>query len=125
MTTTDTDALTERIARAFYENRVAAIESDHERRSWPAWDDHEKADADEWRDAAAAVLPIVEAEVRKAKAGALREAASAVDLDKVAEEWSQGPGNQDDMHWAAANAASSVVVTLHDLATEHETGAQR
>ena len=77
MTTTDTDALTERIARAFYENRVAAIESDQERQSWPTWDDHEKADADEWRDAAAAVLPIVAAEVRKAKAEAWDEGAQA------------------------------------------------
>ena len=73
MTTTDTDTLTERIARAYYENRVAAIESDQERQSWPAWEDHEKADADEWRDAAAAALPIVAEEVRKAKAEALRE----------------------------------------------------
>ena len=70
MTTTDTDALTERIARAFYENRVAVIESDQERRYWPTWEDHEKADADEWRDAAASALPIIAAEVRKAKAEA-------------------------------------------------------
>ncbi|WP_270409529.1 hypothetical protein [Brachybacterium paraconglomeratum] len=70
MTTTDTDALTERIARAYYENRVAAIESEQERQSWPAWEDHEKADADEWRDAAASALPIIAEEVRKAKAEA-------------------------------------------------------
>lgn len=118
----DTDALTERIARAYYENRVAAIESEQERQSWPAWEDHEKADADEWRDAAASALPIIAVEVRKAKAEALREAAGSIDLDEIAEEWSPGPGNRDEMHWAAGNAASSVVIALHDRATEYETG---
>ena len=71
-------------------------------------------------DLSAAVLPIVAAEVRKAKAEALREAADGIDLDGIAEEWSPGPGNRDDMHWAAGNAASSVVIALHDRATEYE-----
>ena len=75
-------------------------------------------------DLSAAVLPIIATEVRKAKAEALREAACGIDLDEIAEEWSQGPGNRDDMHWAAGNAASSVVLTLHDRATEYETGDQ-
>ena len=57
MTTTDTDALAERIARALRQ----------------ATDDG----ADRTEDYAAAVLPIVAEEVRKAKAEALREAADA------------------------------------------------
>ena len=64
--TADTDALTERIARALA------------RRDGYDPDKH----CDEWimygmRESAAAVLPIVEAEVRAAKAEALREAADA------------------------------------------------
>lgn len=118
MTTTDTDALKERIARAFYENRVAAIESDQERRSWPAWEDHEKADADEWRDAADAVLPIVAAEVRKAKAEALREAAENVDVGSLVDSWTHGAVTG----LSVTNAVAEVLMSLRNRATEYETG---
>ena len=109
MTTNDTDALTERIARAYYENRVAAIESEQERQSWPAWEDHEKADADEWRDAAASALPIIAEEVRRAQAEALRE---------TADWWAENPDadvfetDKDTRNW------------IRDVATEYESGDQ-
>lgn len=52
--------LRDKIARAVYENRVALIESDAERQYWPAWDEHEEADADEWRGMADAVLAVLD-----------------------------------------------------------------
>lgn len=111
MTTADTDALTERIARAYYENRVAAIESEQERQSWPAWEDHEKADADEWRDAAASALPIIAEEVRRAKAEALREMQEhhEREADKAQTITARG------IHLTIADGARS-------RATEYETG---
>lgn len=113
MTATDTDALTERIEEHLHNAMFTTCvqEPDGEMTTY--------VDAP-----LTEVVRITAEEMRKAKAEALREAAVAVDLDKVAEEWSQGPGNRNDMHWAAGNAASSVVATLHDLATEYETGDQ-
>lgn len=69
--------LRNKIARAAYENRVALIESDAERQNWPAWDEHEEADADEWRDMADAVLAVIDVgEIRaEAQVEALRDAA--------------------------------------------------
>lgn len=64
----------------------------------------------------AAVLPVI----RKAQADALREAANAIDLEAIADEWSQGPGNSSDMHWSAGNAASTVQIRLFDRAREFE-----
>src|SRR5699024_8332769 len=64
-------------------------------------------------------------EMRKTKAEALREAADGIDLAEIAEEWGQGPGNRDDMHWAAGNAASSVVLALYDRAAEYEREPER
>ena len=70
MTTTDTDALTERLARAMHAGEVAGGFAADE------WDGM-SADSLAWyRANAAAVLPIVAVEVRKAKAEAWDEAAS-------------------------------------------------
>lgn len=69
MTTTDTDALTERIARALYENAEYYGPEDVQ----PAWEHRDDEERDEWREIAAAVLPIVDEEVRKAKAEAWDE----------------------------------------------------
>lgn len=55
-----TEQLWDKIARAAYENRVSLIECGTERQNWPAWDEHEKADADEWRDMADAVLAVLD-----------------------------------------------------------------
>ena len=63
-----TDTLRDKIARAAYENRVALIESDAERQNWPAWDEHEEADADEWRDMADAVLAVIDLDKVRAEA---------------------------------------------------------
>lgn len=60
--------LRDKIARAAYENRVALIESDAERQNWPAWDEHEEADADEWRDMADAVLAVLDLDDVRANA---------------------------------------------------------
>lgn len=144
MTTTDTTALQERIARALFlserwnwhdprPDREKTPEGDRGQREKMAalWDAeagkpwHESrwpSFRQEYPRLAAAVLPIIAAEVQAAKAEALREAADGIDLGEIAEEWSQGPGNRNDMHWAAANAASSVVLALHDRATEYEAG---
>ena len=67
---TDTDALTERIARALYENAEYYGPEDVQ----PAWEHRDDEERDEWREIAAAVLPTVAEEVRKAKAEAWYEA---------------------------------------------------
>ena len=71
MNATDTDALTERIARALY------VESCEEEDGGLTWETEESVaeEIEGWERFAAAVLPIVEAEVRDAKAEALRDAA--------------------------------------------------
>lgn len=61
---TDTDALNESIARALYENAEYYGPEDTQ----PAWEHRDDEERDEWREIAAAVLPIVAEEVRKAKA---------------------------------------------------------
>ena len=70
--TTDTTALQERIAEELYYDRHP--EGRH-RGEWPAavYPD----DVYEYRDLAAAVLPIIAAEVRRGQAEALRDAADA------------------------------------------------
>ena len=90
----NTDALTERIARALA--RQDGYDPDKHCDGWVM---------DGMRESAAAVMPIVEAEVRAAKAEALREAADDVtEID----------GRRDD---SAAN-------WLRARATEYETGDQ-
>ena len=68
--TTDTTALQERIARALYEN----AEYYGPAPTQPPWDWRDDEERGEWMEVAAAVLPIIAAEVRAAKAEALREA---------------------------------------------------
>ena len=115
MTATDTDALTERIARAL----VVAMECEGTMIEVPEGDEiwcmtHDDGiENGEWcryvAHAAAAVLPIVAVEVRKAKAEALREAKGRV----YASSW-----------WAdgSDNYADRVRGFLSTLATEYETG---
>ena len=69
--TTDTTALQERIARALYEN----AEYYGPAPAQPPWDWRDDEERGEWMEIAAAVLPIIAAEVQAAKAEALREAA--------------------------------------------------
>lgn len=78
--TTDTTALQERIAEELYYDQHP--EGRH-RSEWPTavYPD----DIYEYRDLAAAVLPIIAAEVRKAQADALREAAREMVWDSDAE----------------------------------------
>ena len=104
MTTTDTDALTERIARAICEHDDAGGDN---------WDE----DRDWYMDQAAAVLPIVAVEVRKAKAEALREAA------RVMGEWACESlvviGDElDESTWVEMTAGE----WLEHRAAEYETG---
>lgn len=82
VTTTDTDALQERIAEELYYDRHP--EGRH-RGEWPAavYPD----DVYEYRDLAATVLPIIAAEVRKAQADALREAAHEFAEGAWADQW--------------------------------------
>lgn len=72
MNTTDTTALQERIARALYENAEYYGPEDTQ----PPWEERDDDERGEWMELAAAVLPIVAEEVRKAKAEALREAST-------------------------------------------------
>ena len=67
--TTDTTALQERIARALYENAEYYGPEDAQ----PSWDLRDNEERGEWMEIAAAVLPIVAVEVRKAKADAWDE----------------------------------------------------
>ena len=69
--TTDTTALQERIARALYEN----AEYYGPAPAQPPWDWRDDEERGEWMEIAAAVLPVIAAEVRAAKAEALREEA--------------------------------------------------
>ena len=105
----NTDDLTERIARALA------------RQDGYDPDDH----CDEWimygmRESAAAVLPIVEAEVRKAKAEALREAAENVDVGELSDAWTRGATTR----LSVTNAVTEVLMSLRNRATEYETGDQ-
>ena len=69
--TTDTTALQERIARALYENAEYYGPEDAQ----PSWDLRDNEERGEWMEIAAAVLPVIAAEVRKAQADTLRQAA--------------------------------------------------
>lgn len=107
MTTTDT-ALREQIAEAMFQH-------DHPTRL-DGWDHTLLLVKTRYRSRADAVLPII----RKAQADALREAANAIDLEAIADEWSRGSGNSSDMHWSAGNAASTVQIRLFARAREIE-----
>ena len=67
--TTDTTALQERIARALYEN----AEYYGPAPAQPPWDWRDDEERGEWMEIAAAVLPVIAAEVRAAKADAWDE----------------------------------------------------
>ena len=103
--TTDTTALQERIAEELYYDQHP--EGRH-RSEWPAavYPD----DIYEYRDLAAAVLPIIAAEVRAAKAEALREEAR----------YFAGGLHCADMR----TTPEETVRHLNRRATEHETGDQ-
>src|SRR5699024_5627387 len=128
MTTTDTDALQERIAEKMRESLTHKYGAGSDLEAPRATRDGMVSQMGGHIDVphlAEEVMVVVAAEVRKAKAEALRECSDGIDLAEIAEEWSQGPGNRDDMHWAAGNAASSVVLALYDRAAEYERGDQR
>lgn len=75
MTTTDTDALTERIARVIYGEDPKWGYTQAGDCHGVAWETLPEPIQRDMLEMAAAVLPIVAEEVRKAKAEALREAA--------------------------------------------------
>lgn len=72
--TTDTTALQERIARALYENAEYYGPEDAQ----PSWDLRDNEERGEWMEIAAAVLPVIAAEVRKAQPETLRGAAETI-----------------------------------------------
>ena len=113
--TTDTDALQERIAEELYYDQNP--EGRH-RSEWPAavYPD----DVYEYRDLAAAVLPIIAAEVRAAKAEALREAERALERG-----WPYKLGINlppEDYDHAGDHAMDTAQEYLKRRATEYETG---
>ena len=112
--TTDTPALQERIARALYEN----AEYYGPAPTQPPWDWRDDEERGEWMEIAAAVLPIIAAEVRKAQAGALREAAENVDVGSLADAWTHGTITR----LSVTNAVAEVLMSLRNRATEYETG---
>lgn len=73
--TTDTDALKERIARALYENAEYYGPEDVQ----PAWEHRDDEEREEWREIAAAVLPIVEERERAAQERAWNEGGAHVE----------------------------------------------
>ena len=107
--TTDTTALQERIAEELYYDQHP--EGRH-RCEWPTavYPD----DVYEYRDLAAAVLPIIAAEVRAAKAEAWREYAAALEAvpDYAPTEYDKGCVDQ----------RHGTIEELHVHATEYETG---
>ena len=103
--TTDTTPLQERIARALDKNFNP---------------DRYPIMAAMFMDYAAAVLPIVEAEVRKAKAEALREAAENVDVGELSDAWTRGATTR----LSVTNAVTEVLMSLRNRATKYETGDQ-
>lgn len=70
--TTDTTALQERIARALYENAEYYGPEDAQ----PSWGLRDNEERGEWMEIAAAVLPVIAAEVRAAKAEAWTDCVS-------------------------------------------------
>ena len=99
--TNDATALQERIARALYEN----AEYYGPAPTQPPWDWRDDEERGEWMEIAAAVLPVIAAEVRAAKAEALREAAGP--------EW----GNSNTL-WGGPRVRAKIT----RRATEYETG---
>ena len=118
MTTDDNDLLVQRLAEtlvSLMECQGTALEVPEGHEIWCMTHD---ADLDngwwcsEVENLARALLPIVLRE----KAGAIREAATSINLEALADEWSTNDGE----HWAAGNAASAIQVALLDLANRHE-----
>ena len=72
--TNDATALQERIARALYENAEYYGPEDAQ----PSWDLRDNEERGEWMEIAAAVLPVIAAEVRKAQPETLRGAAETI-----------------------------------------------
>ena len=109
MTTTDTAALQERIARALYEN----AEYYGPEPVQPPWDSRDDEERGEWMEIAAAVLPIIAAEMQAAKAEALREMQEhhEREADKAQTITARG------IHLTIADGA-------RNRATEYETGDQ-
>ena len=107
MTTTDINSLQNRIAR------VLATQDGF----GPEHPDHEIVTG-EWFSVAAAVLPIVEAEVRAAKAEALREAAKAHEAEGL-------DVNTESMPHHDGWSYVTVSQWLRIRATEYETGDPR
>ena len=110
MTTTDTDALQERIARALYEN----AEYYGPAPTQPPWDWRDDEERGEWMEIAAAVLPIIAAEVKAAKAEAWRAYAAALEAvpDYAPTEYDKGRVDQ----------RHATIEELYVHATEYETG---
>lgn len=119
MTTTDTDALKKRLARALY----VIWWTDHMQDPSASYDHPLNEDAREACESAAdALLPVVAEEARKAKAEALREAAENVhtgtDLNPTMHDgqdyfWWAGYLQRHDQMWRHR---------LNERATEYETG---
>lgn len=115
-TGTNESELREQVARAIH----AAAERPESicRTGETDWDLLDSDAAEEYRAEAAAVLPIVAVEARKAKAEALREAAENVDVEALADAWTRGAVTRP----SVTNAVAEVQVSLRNLATEYETG---
>ena len=94
------------------QDRIARALSEHWR------DMHTNESLGKQRMLAAAVLPIVEAEVRKAKAEALREAVENVDVGTLADAWTRGGITR----LSVTNAVAEVLMSLRNRATKYEAG---
>ena len=105
----DATALQERIARALYEN----AEYYGPAPTQPPWEWRDDEERGEWMEVAAAVLPVIAAEVQAAKAEALREMQEH--HERAADK-------------AQTTTARAVHLTIADSArsraTEHEAGDQ-
>ena len=108
--TTDPTPLQERIARALYENAEYYGPEDAQ----PPWDSRDDEERGEWMEIAAAVLPVIAAEVRAAKADAWREYAAALEAvpDYAPTEYDKGCVDQ----------RHGTIEELYVHATEYETG---
>ncbi|PMC76384.1 hypothetical protein [Brachybacterium sp. UMB0905] len=115
MTTPNTD-LQEQIAIALYGNAEYYGPEDVQ----PEWERRGDEERDEWRQIAAAVMPIVDAAVKRAKAEVLREAGR--DLER---EWPNRLGiglPPEDYDHAGDHAIDTAHEYLKRRATEYETG---
>lgn len=124
MTTTDTDALTERIAEKMRESLTHKYGAGSDLEAPRATRDGMVSQMGGHIDVphlAEEVMGVVAAEVRKAKAEALREAAENVDVGSLADAWTHGAVTR----LSVTNAVAEVLMSLRNRATEYETGDQR